>query len=211
MGFWSDLKNAAPHKGVARGRELHAARISSIVHESDVSPSDLVNAGIKQCEVCRVIFGAALSRDSYPCVVKISVFDHLSFGEHLPVVIACNKCVETFGLETARLRTEKEVAEVMAEKEVGEEELPDKMVIPCANPVCDQSLRVPSDKAGYVKCPSCDMRFLHSPDTPKGSPKNMPTNPVPGGRCTYCGQRLNIFSGEKSITCPKCDHSWMHP
>jgi DUF971 family protein len=119
MGFWNDLKNAAPHKGVARGHELYAARVNSIEHGAGLNPSDLKGAEIK-CEVCHMRFGAAFSKSSYPCIVQVSMFDHLSFGEHLPTVVACNKCVETFDLDTARQRTKAENAE--AERSEAERE-----------------------------------------------------------------------------------------
>jgi len=111
MGFWSDLKNANPHKSLARGRELFSARISAIERLNSISASELKDTEIGKCEVCHVTFGAAFSGNSYPCIIQVSMFDHLSFGEHLPNVVACNKCVETFHLTEALQRTNIEIAQ----------------------------------------------------------------------------------------------------
>jgi hypothetical protein len=109
MGFWNDLKNASPNKGVARGRELHAARIRSITSLKDET-REAIDQGIDipKCEVCHATFGAAFFKDAYPCGVSISPFDHLSFGENPPNFFLCNKCVETFDLVGALQRTKAE-------------------------------------------------------------------------------------------------------
>jgi hypothetical protein len=116
MGFWSDLKNAAPHKAHSRGRELYAASISSIQKGNGLSSSELEEIGFKRCEVCYVTFGATFSGHFFPCLIIVSEFDHLSFGEHLPAVFACNKCVKTFNLDTALQRTKAEIVAIHAEE-----------------------------------------------------------------------------------------------
>ena len=102
MGFWNDLKNATPHRVHSRGRELYAANISSIQKGNGLGSSELEEIGFKKCEVCNITFGTTFSGGFFPCLIIVSESDHLSFGEHLPAVFACNMCVKTFKLKKPR-------------------------------------------------------------------------------------------------------------
>ncbi len=183
MGFWNDLKNAGPHKAHARGRELFAASISLIQKGNGLSPSELAKIGFTRCEVCYVTFGAAFSNNSYPCLIQVSIFDHLSFGEHLPAVFACNNCVKTFNLDAALQRTEAQVAAVHAEQEAE---------------------RVAAERAAAERVAA----ERKSNKLPKASSKI--TDPFML-HCQKCDQFLNIPKGKRlRVSCPTCGHSWVH-
>ncbi len=186
MGFWSDLKNAGPHKGVARGRELSAARIRSIT-----PAPELRSQGVKKCEVCHATFGALFFKEAYPCVVSISPLDHLSFGDKPPNYIVCNKCVETFDLIRTQLLSEAEDEEYRSTTRAKEAETA-------------QPPRPSKQKAGSTKGQEQRDRSGHKPDA-------MPSDPVAAGRCTTCNQRLNgLDPREARFVCPSCGAYWMN-
>jgi peptidylprolyl isomerase len=198
MGFWNDLKNAAPHKAHSRGRELYAAEISSIEKAIGFNPSEHRDAELSKCEVCHVTFGATLSGNSYPCIVQVSIFDHLSFGKHLPAVVACNKCIDTFNLDIALERTEAKKAAIHAEQEAERKAAERRAAEHKAAERDAEQKKQNSENYTIDK-------------TNRSSKTNSKTTDPLVLQCQKCNQSLNIPKGKKlKVSCPTCGNSWIH-
>ncbi len=92
MGFWKNLKDAAPQKSHARATEVHKAGIQEML---PFPPEVSSMVAGKVCSICKATFGAAFAKDRTAYSVTVTPGSKLSFQEGDGMIV-CNKCVEHF-------------------------------------------------------------------------------------------------------------------
>jgi hypothetical protein len=92
MGFWSELKNANPHRTMARGNELAMSIITSMapIH-------DKLDGSGEICSVCRAKFGSVGFKNVQPYTVTVNSSTPLTFANSSDLIV-CAKCIEVFAI-----------------------------------------------------------------------------------------------------------------
>ena len=92
MGFWSELFNATPGKGIARAEEL---KFKVVTHVIPVPPE--LEDRAKICSLCRIHIGGKFARNLLPFLV-VTEDCNLTFDSSTAGVVVCGNCIDGFDI-----------------------------------------------------------------------------------------------------------------
>ena len=92
MGFWSELFNASPSKGITRAEELKFKVVTRVIPV----PPELQDRA-KICSLCRIHIGGKFARNLLPFLV-VTEDCNLTFDSSTAGVVVCGTCIDGFDI-----------------------------------------------------------------------------------------------------------------